>query len=485
MTSLASTRSHQRRARVLALALVTAAAALAPAPGSSAQVQVRVAGGPAGGFGPGPGAAAGISKASLDRYAAILGLSAEQKETAAALHEAYTQDRAAASRDMQAQLTSLREGARDGDASALVEQIPALMRRHAELAAATEKQFIDDVRALLTAEQADRWPRVERLRRREQWLRAGPGGFGPGAGVSGSTVDLVAIVEALRLSDADRARLADTLEEYEQGMDRVLQDRDRAAAEERARAADGPLVLDADALRAFAKSQHEQAMKVREVNQRYARILASLLPDDQKAAFEEQFRARSFRAVYGDSAASRRLAAAERLDDLTPQQRDRLAQIRDAYRQAARPLNDRWAAAQEQAENEGRFAGFPMMLPFGAAAPSADDPVASARQARRDLDRRTAEQVDELLTAEQRARLPADRARRFAGADGGPSMLLSDEGPVDGDFVMVHEEDDGQGVRMQAVIIGTSETIGADAPPRAVTIVRPPEDRPAPPQPKP
>lgn len=484
MTSLASARTPRSPARVLALALVTAAAALAPAPDSLAQVQVRVAGGPAGGFGPGAGAAAGISKASLDRYAAILGLSAEQKETAAALHEAYAQDRAAASRDMQAQVASLRGGVHDGDASALVEQIPVLMRRHAERAAAIEKQFIDDLRALLTAEQGDRWPRVERLRRREQWLRAGPGGFGPGAGVSGSTVDLVMLVEALRLSDADRARLADTLEEYEQGMDRVLQERDRAAAEERARAADGPLALDPDALRALTKSQHEQAMKVREVNQRYARVLASLLPDDQRAAFEEQFRARSFRAVYGESAASRRLAAAERLDDLTPQQRERLAQIRDAYRRAARPLNDRWAAAQEQAENEGRFAGFPMMLPFGQSAPPADDPLAAARQARRDLDRQTAEQIDELLTAEQRARLPADRARRFAGG-GGPMMFLADDGPAEGDFVMVHEEDDGQGVRMQAVIIGTSESFGPDAPARAVTIVRPPEDRPAPPQPRP
>src|SRR5262249_12555080 len=154
--------------------------------------------------GPGGG---GISSTGLEQYEKILGLTAAQKESAAALHEAYQQDRAAANRDMQDQMKSAREGIQDGDFSVMRDQITAIMRKYGEKTSALEKQFIDDFKSLLTPAQADRWPQVERLRRREQWLRGG-------GMVSGSGVDLTTLVDSLGLSDADRAKLATSLDEY-------------------------------------------------------------------------------------------------------------------------------------------------------------------------------------------------------------------------------------------------------------------------------
>lgn len=426
-----------RFVRSSALALTLVAGTLAIPHVASGQVNIRV-GGPGGG-GPMGG---GVSRSSLDRYARILNLTPAQKDAAVALQEAYMQDQAAASREMQDAMKSVREGAQEGDMSVFAEQMPAIMKKHGEKVGALEKTFLDDVKSLLTPAQAADWPKVERLRRRESMLRF--------SSVSGAGVDLVTLVEGLKLGDADRAKLSATLEEYEQSMDRLLQDREADAKAERAKDGNGPRVFDPESMQAVMKREREAGMKQRELNQRYARLLASQLPDDQKAALEEQFRTKSFRNVYGDSSASRRLAAAEKLDSLTPQQRERLAKIREAYKQAARPLNDRWASAQEQAENEGRWGGgFPMMAFGGREGADQNDELSQARKARRDLDKRTADQMNEILTPEQRDQMPKPQAQ-FAGLGG-----QLEEGAV-GEFIMVDEQDMGDGVAVRSVIIGAT-----------------------------
>src|SRR5262249_37756179 len=158
-----------------------------------------------------------------------------------------TTDTQAAAKEMHDSMQSIRESAPDGDFGAMQEKIGPLMRKSGERRAALEKTFLDDFKSLLTAEQSANWPRVERLPRREPWLRFG---F-----VSGSSVDLTSLVDGLKLPDDARAKVRDTVEEYEQALDRVLVERENAAKEDQAKSAaaagkGGEMNFDMDAMQA-------------------------------------------------------------------------------------------------------------------------------------------------------------------------------------------------------------------------------------------
>lgn len=458
--------------------LIVAGAVLATAPlaalglGASAPAQVFVAGEP------GPSRAGGnatITPATLDRYAAILNLDDAQRQAANALHEAYLEGQHAASKAMADKLKELRPALEQGDRDVIENQMPAAMETRAKAVAKLEQTFLDDLKALLTPAQIDSaWPKLERLRRRDQMLRMGA--------LSGSDVDLLTLVDRLKLSDADRTGLKDTLDLYEIDMDRLLQDiqRDRDEAQQQSPAG-GPVVLElgnADQIRARVKARLEQAARIKALNQRYIRLISAALPEQQRAALEEQFKVASFRTIYRDSPAARKLAAAEKFDDLTPEQRARLRAMADAYRSQVRAANDRWAAAQAQAEADGKPVGGGTGVMFagpGGAGGDQHDAFSNARQARRDLDKRLADDLDSVLTDDQRSRLPKPQtaARTIAGqnvevigdGDGNHAVFVSrvaigDDEDADG-------EDPEEGVIVHQVIVTTDDETQPVPPPPA------------------
>lgn len=452
------------------LPLAAAGAAVLPMdarslPIASAQMFSMAAPGVAGGGG-GPGGRA-ISRASLERYARVLGLDETQVQAADALHEAYLAGTKAAGREMASKMKELDADLKDGDSDAIQNRIPAVMRAHAEKTRQLEQTLIDDLRSVLTPQQVEsRWPAFERLRLREQWLRSGV--------LSGSNVDLTSLVEDLKLPEGDRTRVAPTLEQYEHDMDRVLQDLARDAAEsrkaERARGAgDDPIVMTFDpaSMRERMKKQREDSARIRDINQRYARLLASELPDELRGRLEEQFKFASFRNVYKESPTARKLSAAEKFDDLTPAQRERLREIADGYRRQVRTANDRWAAAQAQAEADGRFAGGGggIMFNIGDDGPGGrrqPDDLKDARQARRELDKKLDAELDGLLSDEQKARLPkVQTAGRRFGPGGEEIDILTDGEGGHAVFVSAIETAEGDGeegvVVSRSVIVSTSE----------------------------
>lgn len=460
------------------LPLAAAAAAVLPmdarsVPVASAQVfSMAAPGGPGGGGGPGGRA---ISRASLERYARVLGMDEAQVQAADALHEAYLAGTKAAGREMASKMKELDADLKDGDSDAIHNRIPAVMREHAEKTRQLEQTLIDDLRSVLTPQQVEsRWPAFERLRTREQWLRSGV--------LSGSNVDLISLVEDLKLPEADRTRVAPTLDQYEHDMDRVLRDLARDAAEsrkaERARGAgEGPIVMTFDpaSMRERMKKQREDSARIRDINQRYARLLASELPDELRGRLEEQFKIASFRNVYKESPTARKLSAAEKFDDLTPAQRERLREIADGYRRQARAANDRWAAAQAQAEADGRFAGGGggggIMFNIGDDGPGGrgqPDDLKDARQARRELDKKLDAELDGLLSEDQKARLPkVQTAGRRFGPGGEEIDILTDGEGGHAVFVSAIESAEGDGeegvVVSRSVIVTTSDEPNDDS----------------------
>ena len=114
--------------------------------------------------------------------------------------------------------------------------------------------------------------------------------------------------------------------------------------------------------------------------------------------------------------------AALKLPDLDSGQRETLQSLKDSYARESAPLNDAWATAIEQDEqdpNNMSFGGDSMSIKFstGPGGDDQDTPLAKARKARREFDTKTKERMNSVLTPAQREKLPK-AATPGAGGEG-------------------------------------------------------------------
>src|SRR5690606_24330340 len=145
-----------------------------------------------------------VSTKQMERYAEILGFTADQQAAALALLEAYHVEFDAAARPVRDRLEELRNEARATRDRALWGEIMQARGDFEQQAEKMADSFLADVQTLLTPQQAQEgWPKVERERRRELSI---PRGL-----MSGERVDVIALVDALSLDEAQRAGLDDTL----------------------------------------------------------------------------------------------------------------------------------------------------------------------------------------------------------------------------------------------------------------------------------
>lgn len=363
----------------------------------------------------GPGGAAGagqVSRRSVDRYAELLGLTTEQKETAGTMHEGYAAALDQAQKARREAVEELRRSADDtGDHSVFMERMPRIQSDFRDASEKLERAFFEDLRAILESVQEPKWSSVERMRRREVGLR--------GATLSGEGVDLVEVLETLKLDEGVRQELVPAVEEYEAELDRALEAKGAAAKETnfvpRGNPAEDEKML--EAVQEAMAATKEAGKRVQEINVTHARKMEAMLPEDARAAFEGELKRRSFPKVYRQSAVGRDLAGALELSDLSEEQRESLANAKAQYEREAAAANERWARAIREAEasaNEGAVAtGMGMMrISMG------DEPagLVEARKARREVDEKAAERVKSILTPAQREKLPKAPLEREEGA---------------------------------------------------------------------
>jgi hypothetical protein len=378
----------------LGLATFVAVAGLAALPDlASAQQQIRFTA-TAGMGGPGAGQ---VSKRSVEKYAELLGLSSEQKESALAIHEGYAAAYQEAQKARRSAIDDAQRASED-DHSVFMEKWPKIEKDFRDKSQKLEKGLFDDMKSLLSGPaQEGKWVRVERMRRREVGLRAG--------GVSGESVDLTDVVDGLRLSSEAMSPISTLLEDYEKELDTQLQARAKATSDSPTFEPGKP--FDPEKMKKQMADAREAGLKVKEVNERSARKIEPLLPEDKRAAFRDAVRERSFPQVYRPSRTARGMDAALKLDDLTPAQRASVQDLKSQYRREATPLNDAWASAITASEGEGQSGvilgtdGGHVMLNMG------DDPPAlvDARKARRDLDDRINDKLKGILSESQQSKV--------------------------------------------------------------------------------
>jgi len=349
--------------------------------------------------GEGPGSSK-IARASVAKYEELLDLSDDMRVAVAALYDGYdaAYGQAAQSRrkTIEAARANLEEDSHPGPE--FFQQMSAAQRTFAEEGAKLEAAFFADVKSLLTEREVqDNWPAVERLRRREVQMR--------NSLVSGEGVDLVAIVQSMKVAPSVRAlpaELGAAVLEYELELDRKLE------AKERESAAASPLEMgaggiDLEAMRKQMAASKEMANSIKDLNGRHARKIAAVLPEDRRDEFEKLVRLKTYPRVYRDSKASRAAKVALELSDLGESKKAALREALSRYERDAAAVNEAWARAiedQEKGEGEGAIAaagGAVFRMSTG------DEPKAltEARQARRELDKRLREAVDGELTPEQ------------------------------------------------------------------------------------
>lgn len=399
----------------ITVGIAFAAATLFPIVPAHAQEVMRTVSVRAGAGGPGEGM---ITRRSADAYARVLGLSPELKEAVEALHEGYVAAYQDAQRTQRESIEKVRREAEETeDHSLFMNRMPEIQRTFRSAAQRLEREFLTDVRAAAGEHATEEaWARVERMRRREVGLRGG--------GMSGEGVDLVDVVEALKLSPEAVAAVAPSLGEYEAEVDRPVQAKLRLQDEQRDMFGPG---VDPEKMQKVMAEARDLGTRIRDVNIRHQKRIEGLLPEDARDRFAAEFRRRCFPAVYRPSRATRELDAALKFDDLDASQRESISGLMESYQRDLRAANDVWASAIEEQEKSGQSSAFAVggarILTL-----TGDEPEAlkAARQNRRDLDKRTRDRLSGILSPAQRERLPKEQQDEGEWGQMGQVLIVGD-----------------------------------------------------------
>ncbi len=368
-----------------------------------------------GGMGGGDAFSPSVDSREMGRYGDILGLTADQRNLVRELFDGYQQEFRARAQEARDKLDAMREQMREERNPEAFGEIRRLTEDFRKARTQMEQTFFSDVQLVLTPEQAALWPKVERTRRREQSMAGrGAGGFGQ-VSLSGERVDLIRLIAEEKLAPEVLAAVDPTLQTYEEELDKALIERNRLTEESATQIgelmAGGGMEQAGDKLQAIVQRVRDAAIRVRDLNRRYARQIEDLLPEAERGRFAAAVQQASFPQIYRTSNSSRQISAALGFSDLTEEQKTGIAALNESYTRDIAALNDKMAQAQEQSElsfdvrqmMRGRRGG------PGGGQDQADrprDPLQEMRQQRRDLDRATQESLRQILTPAQADRLP-------------------------------------------------------------------------------
>lgn len=340
-----------------------------------------------------------VSNRSVERFAAVLKLDAEQKATARTLYQGYRAQFKSAAEAGNAQVKALTDKLQEGgnqDFGSFAKDQVRITKVFVEKAGKLEKEFFEDLKAILTAEQSAIFERAERARRREVGLKF--------SFIAGEGVDVFQILHDLKIDRDANPELKQELDHYELEVDRAMVAKDKMfrGVFDLMEKLEGP-ESDPALMEKTLKEFFDSGTSAREMHRSFIRKLTPLLPQDKQEAFDAAVKKASFPRVYFESAGAKAIKAVQELADLSGDQKTEVAAIAESFRRDADAANTRWAAAIEdkQSKMAGKFMEF-----MGGDEEKPDDPLRQAREARKAVDERTIAKLGQVLKAEQREKLP-------------------------------------------------------------------------------
>ncbi len=369
-------------------------------------------------MGGGPGTDGSISKRSIQLYGKILKFDQDQVDTMLTLHEGYASEHRGINEEMQGYMKRIQEEAQESqDWSVFQKELPEKQREFAKRMLTAQEAFLADVKGLCTPEQEERWPSLERHRKREMYLR-----IPVVAGVAVDVTDCLRRVGMAPEEGKTTPEVNEALEQYELTLDRKLGEVERYLKEMEEKAMKMMENMDFQKIQEMMKKFSDEAIVVRNINRDGARRVSALLPEETRAKFDAEVQRRSFPRVYRKAYVTQAIDAAEKLPDLDGDQKTAIADIKAGYVRESGPLNDKWSVAITEREDKE---GSSMLSMMNWGGQQQDNPVTQARKARRELDKSYKDKLLAVLKDDQKSKLPKEDAAP-QGMNAGQAEMMED-----------------------------------------------------------
>lgn len=341
----------------------------------------------------GPGSGRAMSRDRVERIGEVLELDELQLEVALELFKEVADKRQALGDAMRQSIESARDLADEGDFSTMLTRIQEVTEGYQTAVDSLESTYLQDVRAMLTADQEAVWPKVERLHRRGQHMGS--------LTRSQARVDLDELVRTEFEAVYARQDVAEVLDHWAIQVDGLLVERAKKAEDIGGVGGFGGSVFimdggdddpyeDLRAIDARIVSASEQAV----------RNLGGALEDD---SVEQKWIRKSFARVYRQTDGERRLEAANGLNNLTTDQKEQLEAVTEQHGRDVGTARNRWVAAEKESEADNTLPPG-VIVRFDGQEPTPSD---EARKAVKELDERLEEKLAAILSEDQLAELPA------------------------------------------------------------------------------
>jgi hypothetical protein len=394
------------RARAAVLAGCIAAGVWLAGPGeASAQSSVGI-----GFYTPGGAFRPEVSARDLRVFVRVFGLRDEERVALESLHAAYVEALEVRSREIKRIVNDMLEEAEVIQDRRLIES-SAVQGKIAAWDSEAEKmksQFLEDLRSVLTREQESKWPILERELRRLREIGSGR--------MSGESVDLSRLVDSVVPGAWEHPDVADLMEQYAVGMDRLLLARDAATTKRTDEFEEAIKGGDASRAERIWKDAQASRIAIRDWNARFVREIGARLDPDDAAKLDRAYFEAANERLCQPTRGETYIRAVANLDSLSDTQQGEIAGIVEGYERARLALLRRIAVAEQELQErqipnrlakalgqdpEGKLASFD-----GASRLPPDHPLLALRRERLELDRHNRRRIDAVLQEWQREQVP-------------------------------------------------------------------------------
>lgn len=277
-----------------------------------------------------------VSRVDVEALTTTLDLDENEAQLVQGIYEGYRTAYNAASDSARDHLAAIRESMTGTDNQGVransYAQYNGTQAEWGRQSASLEAAFFADVKQLLTKEQETRWPRYERDRRRRVGLLLA-------ARLMPERVDLVALLDRLKLPDEVRVACEEVVNQYTIEFDTPLSERLRVSDQMEALsyATDGK--GDDALMQALQERLVRLHVKIRDINLRYVDALAGQLPPDDAQRFKEVFRKRVWPRIFGPDPVDADITRVRTVAHPTPRQEEAMASLVASYEARMEPIN--------------------------------------------------------------------------------------------------------------------------------------------------
>jgi len=300
------------------------------------------------------------------------------------------------------------------------EEVALLMQDQLRLKRMMRLEFEGDLAAILTENQHEMWPPLQRQLVRDRLL--------PRGRLSGETVDVMGLVDQQQFDDDILTRLLPVLSDWDESVTIALTARDEHLVENQGELMAAMRTMDTNAGVNIMEVQATLAESVRDINDTAVQGIVLLLPEDEKYTFDSVAKERGYPRIYRTTQTQRRFQAAMELEDIEPDILQAVVELYDALNIEITYANGRiyeathrWEA-QEQLDRMNRFA----QRMTGGSSDRPESPIRKAQDDRRLIEDNYLEQLRMLLTPEQIEELGGLESRSSRNRDRGQFRSRND-----------------------------------------------------------